>query len=287
MHITTTTHTSDLGEWTHSECAPEALAGVVEKMWHFEGRMSLLRERSFPRVYSEIILQLGPRFRDVDAAGQSQDFFPQACFGGATTQPSVIEAPDAVCWVIGIQLHAAGAFLLSKGRASEAINATITLEDALGIGARYLAERCYEATSVRARFELICNFIVQRLAENENDDGAIDGAVSWAAHQLRVAEGQLSIVGLQQQTSFSKARFVSEFRRQTGMTPKQYGRILRFRNSLKLLQSGSRLSDAALLAGYYDQAHMHRDFSEFARMTPSAFVRADRFPNSMSLPEHK
>ncbi|MEO7359043.1 MAG: helix-turn-helix domain-containing protein, partial [Gemmatimonadaceae bacterium] len=281
VHITHITHSSGLGEWTHSECVPESLSGVVEKMWHFEGRMSLLRERSFPRVYSEIILQLGPCFREVDMAGQSKDFFPQACFGGATTRPSVIEAPDAVCWVIGIQLHAAGASLLSRAPASEVINATISLDDALGKHAHCLAERCYDAPSVRARFDLVSEFIVQRIATH----AYADRAISWASAVLRNSNGQSAIGSLQQATSYSKSRFVTLFREQTGMTPKQYARILRFRNSLQLLQQGGRLSDAALMAGYYDQAHMYRDFAEFAQMTPSTWVQAERFPNSMSLPE--
>ncbi|MEO7997066.1 MAG: helix-turn-helix domain-containing protein [Gemmatimonadaceae bacterium] len=281
MQITTINHDSALGAWTHSECVPGSLSGVVEKMWHFEGRMSLLRERSFPRVYSEIILQLGPCFREVDAAGQSKEFFPQACFGGATTAPSVIEAPDDVCWVIGIQLHAAGAYMLSGVQSEELLNATVSLDDAFGDHASSLAERCFSAQSVRARFEIIVRFLEQRIANHSLHHPGI----AWASHELRVNNGQSAIADLQQQTSYSKARFVALFREQTGMTPKQYARILRFRNSLQLLQCGGRLSDAALSAGYYDQAHMHRDFTEFAQMTPAAFVAAQRFPNSMSLPE--
>lgn len=282
MHITTITHKSALGDWTHSECVPANLSDMVEKMWQFEGRMSLLRERSFPKVYSEIILQLGPCFREVDAGGQSRDFFPQACFGGATTAPSVIEAPDEVCWVIGIQLHVAGAFALSRAQPGELLDVTIGLEDAIGWDASFLAERCYNAHSPAERFEIIASYIQNRLTQNVRADPAI----TWSTEALRRNAGQLSITRLQEATSYSKAKFVSLFRDQTGMTPKQYARILRFRNSLQLLNNGDRLTDAALAAGYYDQAHMHRDFAEFAQMTPATFVSALRFPNSMSLPEN-
>lgn len=243
--------------------------------------MSLLRERSFPKVYSEIILQLGPCFREVDMAGQSRDFFPRACFGGATTAPSVIEAPDDICWVIGIQLHAAGAYALSNAQPRQLLNATIGLDDALGADACFLAEQCYHAKSVGTRFEIIARYLLERMIRIERADAAI----TWAAQNLRDHNGQASITSLRESTSYSKAKFVSLFRDQTGMTPKQYARILRFRNSLRLLQNGQRLTDAALSAGYYDQAHMYRDFTEFAQMTPASFVSAQRFPNSMSLPE--
>lgn len=52
--LQTVTQQSELGEWTHSEFTPRHLAHVVEKMWHFDGRMALLRERGrlnfFPRL---------------------------------------------------------------------------------------------------------------------------------------------------------------------------------------------------------------------------------------------
>ena len=283
MHITAITHHSELGGWTHSECVPTGLDGAIEKLWHFEGRMSLLRERSFPRVYSEIILQLGPRFRDVDGQGNSGDYFPQACLGGATTAPSVIEAPDAVCCVIGIQLHAAAAYRLLGFSPQLTHNITISLTDALGATSQQLSELCNEAPTVAARFAIIVGYLAQRLATAPSSNAAVE----WAASELRRTSGQLLIAGLQQHTSFSKSRFVGLFREQTGFPPKQYARILRFRNSLQLLQQGRKLCDTALSAGYYDQAHMQNEFVEFARMTPATFLAAQRFPNSMSLPESR
>jgi len=281
VHITTITHHSELGEWTHHECVPAGLDGAIEKMWHFEGRMSLLRERSFPRVYSEIILQLGPRFRDVDGFGNTGDYFPQDCFGGATTAPSVIEAPDAMCCVIGIQLHAAAAYRLLGFSPQLTHNVTISLDDALGTRAQHLSEMCYDAPTVAERFAIIVRFLAQRLAQSP----APHAAVEWVARELRRTSGQSSIAALQQQTAFSKSRFVALFREGTGFAPKQYARILRFGHSLRLLQQGRKLSDAALRAGYYDQAHMQNEFTEFAQITPLRFVNALRFPNATSLPE--
>ena len=283
MHLTTITHRSELGDWTHSECVPAGVDGAIERMWHFEGRMSLLRERSFPRVYSEIILQLGPRFREVDGLGNTGNYFPQASFGGATTVPSVIEAPDAVCCVIGIQMHAVAAYRFLGFSPQLTHNITISLSDAVGVHAEHLSEMCYDAPTVAERFAIIVRFLASRLAQTHSSHAAVE----WAAAELRRTLGQSPIAALQQKTSFSKCRFVSLFREQIGFAPKQYARILRFSNLLQLLQQGRRLSDAALTAGYYDQAHMQNEFVEFAQMTPARFVNAMRFPNAMSLAEEK
>ena len=265
----------------HSECAPVDIPEGVEKLWHFEGRVSLLRERSFPRVYSEIILHLGPRFRDVHHSGNSGDYFPESCFGGATTSPSVIEAPDAVCCVIGIQLHATAAYRLLGFSPLKTHNITISLVDALGRSATCLAEQCYEAPTVEARFEVIRTFLRPRLLRATSANAAIE----WAERELRGSAGTRAIAPLQHHVGYSKSSFVANFREHTGFAPKQYARILRFRHALELLQNGRKLIDAALTAGYYDQSHMQNEFTEFARMTPASFVSAQRFPNSMSLPE--
>src|SRR4051812_40195088 len=99
---------SPLGSWTHCEWRPAHLAGIVDHMWHFEGRMSLPRERTFPGGYLELVLPLGPRFRDVDARGVSGARFPLFCLTGLHTRPVVIEAPDERCCVMGVRLRPVG-----------------------------------------------------------------------------------------------------------------------------------------------------------------------------------
>jgi methylphosphotriester-DNA--protein-cysteine methyltransferase len=57
----------------------------------------------------------------------------------------------------------------------------------------------------------------------------------------------------------------------TGFTPKFLARILRFRRAAASLDSAISAVDLALDSGYYDQAHLIRDFREFAGRTPGMF----------------
>ena len=59
----------------------------------------------------------------------------------------------------------------------------------------------------------------------------------------------------------------------TGLGPKPLQRVLRFRNALRRLEQTPRgqWSGAAIRAGYYDQAHMIREFRGFAGMPPSKY----------------
>jgi len=65
------------------------------------------------------------------------------------------------------------------------------------------------------------------------------------------------------------------FRREVGLPPKRLARIVRFHAVVRTLDRG-RPPDWARLAvdgGYFDQAHLIRDFREFAGMTPGAYLR--------------
>ena len=279
--MTTTTVDSPFGRWTQSEARSARLAHVVDRMWHFSGRLSMPRERLFPGGYLEVILHLGPTFRDVDARGVTASAFPIACLTGLQTRPAVIEAPDDVCCVLGIRFRPVGAYAVFGTEACEAIDQTIDLCALGGADAAGLAERCEAARTVEARFDCVARWVSMRLARA----AAPPAAVAWAARRIECSDGSASIAELGEHVGLSRARFVDVFRRHTGITPKRYARMLRFRRALSLLQTGRALSHVALAAGYFDQSHLNADFREFAAMTPGEFVRRRRYPGSESLQE--
>jgi AraC-like DNA-binding protein len=67
-----------------------------------------------------------------------------------------------------------------------------------------------------------------------------------------------------------------------GLTPKQFARVRRFRTVLRRTRRESsqqphqRVNWALLAAdcGYYDQAHLIKDFQAFAGVCPNAYLRA-------------
>ncbi|MBW8801034.1 MAG: AraC family transcriptional regulator [Streptomyces sp.] len=49
-------------------------------------------------------------------------------------------------------------------------------------------------------------------------------------------------------------------------------RVLRFRHALRLLDAHLPLSQIAAACGYYDQAHLNRDFKAMTGRSPSRFI---------------
>ena len=78
------------------------------------------------------------------------------------------------------------------------------------------------------------------------------------------------------ESGYSHRTFVGLFRDSVGLTPKRYCRVLRFAGALReAAAEGTSFVDLAAAAGYSDQAHLNREFREFAGVTPGEYCRSE------------
>jgi AraC-like DNA-binding protein len=89
----------------------------------------------------------------------------------------------------------------------------------------------------------------------------------------------VSFAELARDAGWSRRQFTARFTRAAGLPPKTFARVLRFQRAKALLAAagGPSLSEIALDCGYYDQAHLNRDFRAFAGCTPTELM-ARRLP---------
>ena len=71
----------------------------------------------------------------------------------------------------------------------------------------------------------------------------------------------------------SRRHLAARFREQVGLPPKTVARIMRFNRAISTLRGEAALAEVAFECGYYDLAHLTRDFREFAGTSPAAFLR--------------
>ena len=97
---------------------------------------------------------------------------------------------------------------------------------------------------------------------------------------MRSSGGQASVGGLAGELGWSHRRLIDRFREGIGLAPKTIGRVLRFERVSRMLQQVEepRLAEVALDCGYYDQAHLNRDFRQFAGTSPGQYL-ARRLPS--------
>jgi AraC-like DNA-binding protein len=102
-----------------------------------------------------------------------------------------------------------------------------------------------------------------------------DGAdlTETAARLIASKGGQLKIGDLADKLGVTRRQLERQCRRDLGVSPKMLARILRFRRAAALIAQGRVRSGADLAAagGYVDQAHLIREFQEFAGTTPRLF----------------
>ncbi|WP_163836269.1 helix-turn-helix domain-containing protein [Spartinivicinus ruber] len=67
----------------------------------------------------------------------------------------------------------------------------------------------------------------------------------------------------------SRFQFLRQFKQAMHITPHAYLKCLRLEYSLKLLQKGNTICDAAQAVGFYDQSHFNRAFKQAFGVVPS------------------
>jgi AraC-like DNA-binding protein len=106
----------------------------------------------------------------------------------------------------------------------------------------------------------------------------------FAWRRLRETGGQLPIADLVGELGCSNRHLVTRFREQIGLPPKTIGRLMRFRAAVSRLEldDGRRFAEIAQSCGYYDQAHLNREFRQLAGTSPGEFV-ARMLPDRMGV----
>jgi AraC-like DNA-binding protein len=150
--------------------------------------------------------------------------------------------------------------------AREIAGRVVGLDALLGREGDELTERLDGAAGWPERFALLDAALLERLARSRR--APADVVLAW--RRLAATHGGVSIAGLAGELGWSRRHFGERFREHVGLAPKPAARVLRFRRALSLLErdDGARLGDIALECGYYDQAHLNRDFRALAGSAP-------------------
>ncbi len=122
--------------------------------------------------------------------------------------------------------------------------------------------------AIRASFD---RFFLNALRDVQRGDVA----VSELLRRLRRERGALSIMEWMRDHRLDPRNFERRFCEWTGLTPKRYARVIRFKHSYHRFISGAR---ATHLDGYYDQSHFSREFKYFMGVAPSARTNATTRP---------
>ncbi|MFI7610759.1 helix-turn-helix domain-containing protein [Nonomuraea terrae] len=143
-------------------------------------------------------------------------------------------------------------------------NLVVPVSDLLGPWAGLLVERLAGTPSWRERLALTDRLLRERIAAGP----PLRPEVPWAWARLLESGGRVSVSSLAGELGWSHRHLVARFHDQVGLPPKTAARVIRFARARRLLGSGVAIAEAAAACGFYDQAHMNREFRVLGDMTP-------------------
>ncbi len=226
----------------HEQPAPESLTRWVECSWCIQGDRPVTGYAVPPDGCLDIVYSRTDGLRAIGTMTAEQRFdFPA---GGQT---------------MGVRFRPgmAGAFL--RVAPVELTDAAVPLADLWGRAARELEARLFES----ARPE---ELLLGQLQAPDAAPKAIERAIA----AITAAGGNVGLGYIARQANLSPRQFRRRCLEESGLTPKHLCRVLRFQHARRMASSVLRpqWSGIAADAGYFDQAHLIRDFREFTGRTP-------------------
>ena len=252
------------------------------------------RHRGLPSPYLTLIFTLDEPLT-IEAhpdRGQPPGEFG-TLLGGLHSVPALITHAGAQSG-IQVALRPLGARALLGLPAGELADLDVPAEAVLGGVCAELRDRIRLAAGWPERFAVLDEILLRRAAESDamSPDALRSGAlgpdavspeVSWAWRRLLRDGGALRVSELAAGTGWSGRHLTSRFRAEIGLTPKAAARVIRFDRARKLLVRLLAVGDYTLAGlatdcGYFDQAHLAREFRVLAGCPPSQWL-AEEFRN--------
>ncbi len=276
-----------------------ALRGLVG--WYSGYRQRGLpraRHRGLPSPYLTLILTLD---EPLDIAAHPDPAHAPGSYstllGGLHTAPALISVPGRQSGV-QIALSPLGARALLGLPAGKLANLDLSADEVLGASAVEAHERLRSATDWPGRFAVLDAWLTARLAAHRRLRAQVPFQVRAAWTLLLADAGRTGVAELADRVGWSARHLQSRFAAEVGLSPKAAARVVRFDRARRRLAEraargplelwpdapGGRGLDLAGLAadcGYFDQAHLDREFRALAGCPPTGWL-AEEFRNIQS-----
>jgi AraC-like DNA-binding protein len=257
------------------------LAGFVDWLggWEHDAPAGV-RDRALSRGAVTLTIDLGPqRFTMARGDDDRPLELPRGVICGPHATSYLLTIPPRSS-VLTVHFGPGGAFPFLGVSPSEVANLCVGIDAVWGRDADRLEQRLAEEPTLAGRCGILESFLLKKADPGRVPQQAVALALDAfdRAPTPRVAE-------VSALTGLSPKRLIARFRDEVGLSPKTYAQVRRFQAALPALRQGRRGGAAiASDAGYFDQAHLVREFRRFAAMTPTQYqASAARLPNHVAV----
>ncbi len=168
-----------------------------------------------------------------------------------------------------IRFTEGGASAFSDGPLNELFELHVSLDHLISrSNGEDIGEKLAQAKDNLQRFSIIQRFMISMLKAKEPSR---DPLILDSVQTIKLANGNVRIKNLAASLFISQDQFEKRFRQTIGTSPKQFAKTVRLRSLIGNYPRAQNLADAALKAGYFDQAHFIKDFKSFTGQTPKDY----------------
>ena len=238
---------------------------VIECFWTLESETEepgSRPEKILPDGCVELILNFSARF--IQHTETSTRLQPQTFVAGQLTCPLLI-SPTGPVQLIGIRFHPGGTAPFLRLPIYKLTDQVVELGAFAGELESLLLKSSEDAVLMTDKVVALERVLTQLLVNSDHDLKVLK-----IAARIVESGGMIPIDTLALDAGISSRQLERKFLAEIGVGPKLLSRILRFQQVFRAVDTNETSWPViALDCGYYDQAHLIRDFRQFAQQTPS------------------
>lgn len=239
------------------------LSRFVECFWTLESDAPATNpERILPDGCVELILNFGAEF--LQHCEGKRNLQPRHFLVGQMTGPILI-SPTGAVQLIGIRFHPGGTLPFLRLPLHEITDQVVELGGLSSRLERDLLRAASASCSLLDKVTAIEDFLTVELLSRK-----YDSRLMMLAARIVESGGLVLVDQLANDAGISSRQLERRFLREIGLGPKLLARIIRFQQVFRAVeQRDAAWATVAIECGYYDQAHLIRDFHQFAHETPA------------------
>src|SRR3990170_3029266 len=246
------------------------LSNFIEHMVYVRGSLPIPYLKELPDGGVNLVIELNDRTVNTiypEESLQKKHEVKRAWISGLQKQ-AIVYKNNTDSTVISIRFATGGFFCLTKIPITAIDHVGIEAEALLGSSFSHLYQRIINASSVSEMFALIENYFLLYRMDHSTEyeivkfiDQNIERPMDWLIHK----------------SGYSQKHVIHLLKKHTGFSPKYLQRLYRFQLVIKEVQNHKSKIDWFSVVhryGYYDQAHLIKDFSHFSGISPTDYIHS-------------
>jgi AraC-like DNA-binding protein len=248
------------------------LSHFIEHMVYVSGSLPIPYLKELPDGGINLLIELNDKTVNTIYAEdtlQNKHQVKKAWISGLQKQ-AILYKNNTDSTIISVRFTTGGFFSLTKIPISAIDHVGMEAETLLGNSFRNLYQKIINASSVSGMFAFIENYFLEYRTEHSTEqevvrfiDQNIGKPIDW----------------LIQKSGYSQKHVIHLLKKHTGFSPKYLQRLHRFQLVVKDVQNQKNRIDWFSVVhrhGYYDQAHLIKDFSYFAGISPTDYINSQK-----------